>query len=96
MPTEQNLSRTARRILQKMRDGMILAIRRDPDQGANRLMNFPGHKAGEDQDVTPEVFDELLKAGLISELPEQRTRNRIGWREAGLPGDLYYIYACVQ
>jgi hypothetical protein len=43
------------------------------------------------------VADEMLASGLLGEFPEDTgSGSKIGWRDAGLPGDLYHVYAFVQ
>lgn len=48
-----------------------------------------------------EVFDELYKSGRITELNEYTERwkgggGKIGWREFGLPGEEFRVFACTQ
>ncbi len=55
-----------------------------------------------------DAIKELLASGLIRELPENTVIYRkagpkskvdgglIGWRESGLPGESFHVYACTQ
>lgn len=46
--------------------------------------------------VPPVVVRQLVKAGFIGALTENRNNQKMGWREAGLPGETNDVYCCVQ
>jgi hypothetical protein len=46
--------------------------------------------------VSPEIVKELIAKRLISELTEFTDNCKLGWREMGLPGEAYHLYACTQ
>lgn len=88
--------------MHKIGNGMRLAIARD-GSGAKLI---PSRSAPETQEepISANVAQSLIP--LLHELTEhgeppadQRKRYegyRIGWREAGLPGDQYRLFVCIQ
>jgi hypothetical protein len=43
----------------------------------------------------PEAIGALLQSGLIYELTENGEGQRLGWKQAGLPGDNYRLFLCL-
>ena len=88
-----------------MGTGMRLAIPRQAI-GHARLLRDPRYspistfreviRLEIEADVPERVVKELQDRGLIWELTEFGEGNRIGWREAGLPGESYRLYVCTQ
>lgn len=49
------------------------------------------------EDIPRSVADEMIASGLLGELPEYTGEgSKIGWRDAGLPGVAYHVYAMLQ
>jgi hypothetical protein len=91
-----SLSPSAKRIFRLMGSGKRLIIRRDGG-GPPKLVDDPRFPSSvPDEDVELYDVSQLIEAGWISELTEHTTNNKIGWREAGLPGETHHVYACTQ
>lgn len=77
-------------------EGMRLLLH--PKNGLARLVKHPrfdsfGHR---EREVDRHIVDELLRSGWLRELPEHETDHVVGWRESGLPGEEFHVYACLQ
>ena len=88
-----SLTKAAQTVLNKMGTGMRLFVRRTAPYEA-KLLNphMPEPAIPMDLGILPE----LINSGVISELPEFRTNDKIGWSEGCLDGHTYHIYACTQ
>jgi len=85
--------------LAKVGAGLRFCYPREGTAGGSILVphpTWPNHRFGEREDLPAAVAAELLKSPLLGELTEQRNQNKIGWREAGLPGEQYRVFAFVQ
>ena len=87
----------SRKVLDEIGHGMRLGIPRFK-AGSARLIADPRYPDPnrKERDVSPEAVDDLMNSGILGELPEHRTNQKLGWRECGLPGKKYKLYACVQ
>ena len=86
------MSNAEHAVLSKMGAGMRLFVRRTKPYDAKLLNPY----MLEEIPVPNETAKVLILSGLISELFEFRTNNKIGWSEACLDGQTYHIYACTQ
>lgn len=73
------------------KDGSTPKLIADP-----RFRDMKPQAVNEERDVPLAVVQQLIRAGLIGALTEHRNQGKIGWREAGLPGETNEVYCLVQ
>lgn len=93
------------RALHEIGNGMKLAIARD-GSGAKLIPDRKWKPEADELPISADAATALLESGLLHELtehgeppPDQRKRHegyRTGWREAGLPGEQYRLFVCIQ
>jgi len=94
-PKRIPLGEEAIKVMDSFGMGMRLAVPRN-GEGDCKVIPTPHWGDFEEFVVSRETVDELLSSGLLGELTEERVNDKLGWRECGLPGDKYHLYACIQ
>jgi len=86
----------ARAAFVEIGNGMRLAVPRDQSGPAELIPDHRFNPGFSRRAISDVAVAALLKSGLLAEMPEHRTDDKVGWREAGLPGEHFRIYACLQ